>query len=111
MANLPDETLTTIFNLQRRLFQIIDRAKAAEFNLVRQYGETEETLAELEQIDNAQERARTSYARLGRLLLLVAEYQPTANAATMNLLQYFSVKNIGCHCEGGTSAITYGKLS
>lgn len=87
MANLPDETLTTIFNLQRRLFQIIDRAKAAELNLVRQYGETEETLAELEQIDNAQERARTSYTRLGRLLLLVAEYQPTANAATMNLLE------------------------
>ncbi|MGK7902847.1 MAG: hypothetical protein AB4352_15845 [Hormoscilla sp.] len=87
MANLPDETLTTIFNLQRRLFQIIDLAKAAELNLVRQYGETEATLSELEQINNAQERARTSYTRLSRLLLLVAESQPTASYATMNLLE------------------------
>ena len=87
MANLPDETLTTIFNLQRRLFQVINRAKAAEFNLLQQYGETEETLPELEQIDNALERARNSYTRLGRLLLLVAESQPTANSATLNLLE------------------------
>lgn len=87
MANLPDDTLTTIFNLQRRLFQIIDRAKAAEFNLLQQYGERDATLPELEQIDNALERARTSYTRLGKLLLLVAESQPIANSATLKLLE------------------------
>jgi hypothetical protein len=61
MADLPNETLASIFNLQPRLFQIINQAKAAE-------------------------RARISYNRLYQLLLLIAESQPVASYATMNLL-------------------------
>lgn len=87
MANLPDETLTTVFYLQRRLFQIINQASAAEFNLAEEYGETEATLGELEELKNVIERARTSYTRLYRLVLLVGESQPIADSATINLLQ------------------------
>ena len=87
MANLPNETLTTILYLQRRLFQIINQASAAEFNLAEEYGETETTLGELEELKNVIERARTSYTRLYRLLLLVGESQPIADSATINLLE------------------------
>ena len=34
MANLPEKTLTTIFNLPKQLFYIIDEATATDYNLV-----------------------------------------------------------------------------
>lgn len=55
MANLPDETLATVSRLLPRLFQVINLATATEFNLFEQYGETEETLGELEELKNAAE--------------------------------------------------------
>lgn len=40
MAKLPDEILTTIFNLQRQMAEGIEEASAAEWALLEQYGET-----------------------------------------------------------------------
>lgn len=86
MSNLPDETLTTIANLRPRLFQVINLATETEFSLFEQYGETDETIGELEQVRNAEERLRTLYNRIYGLVLQVAESQPAANSATLNLL-------------------------
>jgi len=86
MANLPNEALIQIANLLPRLFQIINLATETEFNLNAQYGETEETIEELEQVKNAAERLRTVYNRLYGLTLQVAESQPAANYSTLNLL-------------------------
>ncbi len=86
MANLSDETLTTIANLLPRLFQAINLATGTEFSLFEQYGETNETIGELEQVRNAEERLRTLYNRIYGLVLQVAESQPAANSATLNLL-------------------------
>jgi hypothetical protein len=49
-GKLSPEALTTIFSLQRRLIELIAETKATEFNLFERYGDTEETLPELEQI-------------------------------------------------------------
>ena len=86
MANLPEETLTAIFSLQKQLFYIIDEATATDYNLVEQYGETTETLPELEELSNIRERARDAYTRLFRLLLNIAETQPRTNQSTLELL-------------------------
>ena len=86
MANLPEETLTTVFNLQKQLFYIINEATATDYNLVEQYGETTETLPELEELSNIRERARDAYTRLFRLLLNIAETQPRTNQSTLELL-------------------------
>ncbi len=86
MAKLPDETLTTIFTLQRQLVEGIDEAAAAESMIFEQFGETEVTLAVLEQLQNVKERLMGSYSRLGTLLPRIAEYQPTAPADVLNLL-------------------------
>ena len=86
MAKLPDETLINVANLLPRLFQVINLATTTEFNLFEQYGETEETIGELEELKNAGERARTLYNRLYALVLQVAESQPIANRATLELL-------------------------
>lgn len=86
MAKLPEETITTIFNLQRRLLERIDQATATEATIFEQFGEAEEILVELEQLQNVRERATSSYSRLYTLLLRVAEAQPTATSATLSLL-------------------------
>ena len=86
MANLPEETLTTIFNLQKQLFKIINATTATEYNLLEQYGETSETIPELEELQNIRERARDAYTRLFRLPLNIAETQPVINQSTLQLL-------------------------
>ncbi len=73
MAKLPQETITTIFNLQRRLLKRIDEATATEAVIFEEFGEVEIILAELEQLQNVRERAKSSYSGLYTLLLRVAE--------------------------------------
>ena len=86
MAKLPDETITIVFNLQRRMLKRIDEATATEAAIFEQFGETEETIPELEQLQNVRERATSSYSRLYTVLLRIAEFQPTATSAMLNLL-------------------------
>ena len=52
MADLPEETLTKIFGLQKKLFKIINDATATDFNLMEKHGETSATLPELEELQN-----------------------------------------------------------
>jgi hypothetical protein len=49
--------------------------------------ETEETIPELDELQNVTERARDSYTRLSRILLLVADAQPIADAAIVELME------------------------
>jgi hypothetical protein len=86
MANLPEEILTIVFNLQKQLFEIINEATATDYNLVAQYGETSATLPELEELQNVRERPRNAYTRLFRLLLNIGETQPVINQNTLELL-------------------------
>jgi hypothetical protein len=86
MANLSEETLNTIFNLQKQLFYIINEATATDYNLVEQYGETATNFAELEELSNIKERARDAYTRLFRLCLNVAETQPVIERSKLELL-------------------------
>lgn len=86
MAQIPDETTTTVLSLQRRLLAIINQSTATGFIILEQYGETETTITVLEQIQNARERAETYYSRFYTLLLRIAESQPLATAAMVDLL-------------------------
>jgi hypothetical protein len=86
MAKLLGETLIIIFNLQRRLVEMIDQASAAESSIFEQFGEIEATIPGLEQLQNARQRLTDPYSRLCTLLLRIAKYQPTAPVAMLNLL-------------------------
>ena len=86
MVLLPEDTLDTVFNLQRQLLQRINEAAATELAIFEQFGETPETLTSLKEVQKVRERLRNPYSRLNTLLLRIAEYQPTAPAATLNLL-------------------------
>ena len=48
MANLTNETITTVLNLQRRLLQLINQATASGQIILEEYGETEATIPDLE---------------------------------------------------------------
>lgn len=87
MVQLPEETTTTVLNLQRRLLAIIHQATAAGFIILEQYGETETTLVDLDFLQNARERAETYYSRFYTILLRIAEAQPGASTAMLELLE------------------------
>ena len=93
MAQLPDETLSTIFRLQQRLVLLLDTATAAEYSILQQFGETEAKMPELEAIDNIKERLRIPYNRLHRILQQVAESQPAATAANVHAKAKFTGAN------------------
>lgn len=86
MAKLPEATITIIFDLQKQLLDRIDEATATEAIVFEQFGETEETMPELEQLQNIRERARSSSSRLYTLMLRVYESQPLATSAILKLL-------------------------
>jgi hypothetical protein len=86
VAELPDPVLTQIFTLQRQIIESIDTTTALAFRLLDRWGETAETLTELGELQNIQERLRSQYARLNTLLLKVSESQPLASADMLNLL-------------------------
>lgn len=86
MANLPEEITTTVFNLHRRLLQLDNNATAVGFTILEQFGETEETIPESEELENIRKRALSHHTRQYLLLWQVAESQPEATSPTMNLL-------------------------
>lgn len=69
MAKLFSDTLTTIFTLQERLIELIDEAASTEFQLFERFGETEATVTELDEAQNARERLNSSYSRLSTIVL------------------------------------------
>ena len=87
MALLPEETLDTVFMLQRHLIQRINQTTSTAFTIFEQFGETPETMPELKELDNIREKLTSSYSRLSTLLLSSAKYQPIAPTATLNLLE------------------------
>jgi hypothetical protein len=86
MAKLSEQTLTRLFDLQRQLVMRIDSATASEAELLAQFGETEATISDLNQLHNVRLRLTDPYSRLCTLLLRGAEFQPFAPAAMLNLL-------------------------
>jgi tetrahydrodipicolinate N-succinyltransferase len=86
MADLSEETLNTIFFLQRRLLGIVNEATKFAFIIFESFGETEETIPELTELQNIQERATAYYVKLHRLSLQVSEAQLTATSAMLDLL-------------------------
>lgn len=86
MALIPEDITTTVLELQRRLLVIIHQATATGFTIFQNYGETETTVIALEDLDNIREKAYTYYSRFNTLLGRIAESQPIADRAILELL-------------------------
>jgi hypothetical protein len=92
------------FSLQRRLLERIDEATATEAIIFEQFGEVEETIPELEELQTIRERATSSYSRLYTLLLRVAEAQPVASSATLSLLEQ-SIEQARAYVDSAAASI------
>ncbi|MBD2186483.1 hypothetical protein [Aerosakkonema funiforme] len=86
MANLSEQTKVNIFNLLKRLGEMIDEAGKTETVIAEQLGETEITVSTLDDLQNVRERLRNPYTRLCTLYLQISQFQPTAPAAVLDLL-------------------------
>ncbi len=86
MAKLPEATLTTLFRLQQQIAVEIEEASAVEWRVFQDFGETDETLPELDELQSNRERLLTSFSRLYVLLLRVLETQPVAPSAMLEAL-------------------------
>lgn len=86
MAEISKETIEEILELMGRLSILIDRASFAELSIFNTYGETDEMIYVLEQLQNTKDRGISAYSRLSTLLVKVSEVQPSAPVAMMEML-------------------------
>ncbi len=87
MAKLPEEILTSIFELLLQLAEQIEYASATEWQLFTEYGENDQTLSELEELFNARERVINSYSRINNILLRILQEQPTLSDTMLEMLE------------------------
>jgi hypothetical protein len=100
VAKLPYSLLTNIFTLQRCFIEGINATTATEFMLLDRWGETQETLRELEELQNIKERLLSPYS----LLLRAAESQPVAANDVLNLL-YRSIESTEATLDASTVSL------
>ncbi|MBW4619374.1 MAG: hypothetical protein KME17_08450 [Cyanosarcina radialis HA8281-LM2] len=86
MAKLSNEAIAKIFYFQQQLLEKLDEATATNFQLLEQYGETAETLPELDELQRIVERANSYYTRFYVTLRQLYEAQPTARRDSLELL-------------------------
>lgn len=87
MATLPDKITNTVLELQKQLLSIVDKTTAIAFILLERHGENEKTIVSLNDLDSIRERVTNYYSRFYTLLLRIADAQPIANNAILDLLE------------------------
>lgn len=86
MATIPEEINNQIWLNCQEIIYIINAAKYAEYTLLTRYGETENTINDLDTLQNIAEEAKNNYQRLTNVTLRIATIQPQADAATISIL-------------------------
>lgn len=86
MAKLPNEVQNSIFSLLQQLANQIEEASATEWTILERYGETTETIPELDELQNVREKLTERYNGLNKLLLRILEIQPQPPEDMVNLL-------------------------
>jgi hypothetical protein len=86
MAKLTPEYRAVIWELKQRLLDIVDEAKAAEFNLLDSWGETDSTIIALEQLTEIAQQAVERFSQISILQIRIAQSQPAAGADLLRLL-------------------------
>jgi hypothetical protein len=87
MAKLSSETLATIWSLIQKLSLLVEDATETEYILFERFGETDETIAYLEELKNVAIESASRYSQLTKLRLRIAEAQPTIARDTLKLLE------------------------
>ncbi len=86
MAKLSPEISNTLSSIKQTLLEVIDESTATEFILFETRGESDETIPFLDEMKNVSIQARERYFQLSNLEVGIAESQPIATNAIINLL-------------------------
>jgi hypothetical protein len=76
MAKLPNDISETIWGLKRRLADVIENARAAEFALFDRFGETERTNVYLDDLQSVAEQATERFSQFSSLQIRILNVQP-----------------------------------
>ena len=76
MAKLSPETAKTIWDLQHQLLEIIHMARTLEMSLFEAFGETEDTIPFLDELQSIAQQAIDRFSLLSTLQIRVANAQP-----------------------------------
>jgi hypothetical protein len=108
VAEIPPETIAKILELLGRLSILIDRASNAELSIFSTYGETEEVVSVLEQLQNTKERGVDAYVRLSGLMLKISGFQPSAPSAMVKMLTQ-SIDTAEATLDAGEASVKEAK--
>lgn len=86
MAELPEQTLQVVLELQQQLLKNVHQARATERILLDEYGDVENLQTDLNDLLTVAQAAGEGYRRLSILLLRVSEIQPLADPALLKML-------------------------
>lgn len=87
MADLPSETTEIINQLKQQSLNIVNKALALELTIFELFGETDATIAALDEMKSAAENAESSYSQLSTIQLQIAQAQPVASNDMLQLLE------------------------
>jgi hypothetical protein len=76
MARLSDVLNEQIWSLKRQLLEIADEAKAVEFILLENFGETDRTIAYLDEVQSVAEQATERFSQFSNVQIRIANAQP-----------------------------------
>ena len=86
MARISRELIDNLVSLQQLLLENVNEAKLAEYLLLNNFGETEETVNSLDELTAIALQAADLYRQISRLLLQMSEIQPAITPAMLELL-------------------------
>ena len=86
MAKLSPETAKTIWDLQHQLLEIIDTARMLEMLLFEAFGETEDTIPFLDELQSIAQQAIDRFSLLSTLQIRVANAQPPIPADILKVV-------------------------
>jgi hypothetical protein len=75
MAKLSPETAQTIWDLQHQLLEIIDSSSILELSLFDAFGETEDTIPVLDELQSIAQQAIDRFSRFSNLQIRIAKTQ------------------------------------
>jgi hypothetical protein len=86
MAKLPNNISETIWSLKRKLADVINNARSAEFSQFDTFGETERTIVYLDDLQSVAEQATERFSQLSSLQIRILNVQPHVPQDMLELL-------------------------
>jgi hypothetical protein len=86
MAKLSPETAQTIWDLQHQLLEIIDSSRTLELSLFDAFGETEDTIPVLDELQSIAQQSIDRFSRFSNLQIRVANNQPPIPPDTIEIV-------------------------